>query len=132
MVTRIDRLARSIGDLQDIIRGVKTRAQPSRRQSSPSTPAPRQASASSTCWEFLELRPHIRALKVLCRRPLPIVLASNFWSIRNFFLSHPILTPYYLMPLAMLSLWTLLFSGNARPRIVGSIEIHSPARTNSP
>lgn len=26
-----------------------------------------------------------------------------------FFLTHPIFTPYYLMPLAMLSLWTLLF-----------------------
>lgn len=27
-----------------------------------------------------------------------------------FFLSHPIFTPYYLMPLAILSLWTILFS----------------------
>jgi hypothetical protein len=26
-----------------------------------------------------------------------------------FFLSHPIFTPYYTIPIAMLSLWTLLF-----------------------
>src|SRR6266436_2467345 len=49
MVTRIDRLARSIGDLQDIVRAVKAKG--SRPLSSPSTPAPQRASASSTCWE---------------------------------------------------------------------------------
>jgi hypothetical protein len=27
-----------------------------------------------------------------------------------FFLSHPIFTPYHLMPIAMLSLWSLLFA----------------------
>src|SRR3978361_2337384 len=39
MVTRIDRLARSIGDLQDIVRAVKAKGEPSRPLSSPSTPA---------------------------------------------------------------------------------------------
>ena len=39
-----------------------------------------------------------------------------------FFVSHPIYTPYYIVPIAMLSLWTLLFTtlvprGARRPRI---------------
>ena len=36
------------------------------------------------------------------------IVAVNLVSNLAFFLSHPIFTPYYLMPLAMLSLWTLL------------------------
>jgi hypothetical protein len=27
-----------------------------------------------------------------------------------FFMSHPVFTPYYMIPIAMLSLWTLLFA----------------------
>jgi len=49
MVTRIDRLARSIGDLQDIVRTVRARGATSRRRSSRSTPALRRGNASSTC-----------------------------------------------------------------------------------
>jgi hypothetical protein len=36
------------------------------------------------------------------------IVAVNLVTNLAFFLSHPIFTPYYLMPLAMLSLWTLL------------------------
>ena len=36
------------------------------------------------------------------------IVAVNLIANLAFFLSHPIFTPYYLMPLAMLSLWTLL------------------------
>jgi hypothetical protein len=28
----------------------------------------------------------------------------------SFFLSHPLFTPYYMIPIAMLSLWSLLFA----------------------
>jgi DNA invertase Pin-like site-specific DNA recombinase len=45
VVTRIDRLARSIGDLQDIVRGLKAKGARSRPRSSPSTPARQQGSA---------------------------------------------------------------------------------------
>jgi hypothetical protein len=38
------------------------------------------------------------------------VVALNLITNLAFFLTHPISTSYYLMPLAMLSLWTLLFS----------------------
>jgi hypothetical protein len=45
----------------------------------------------------------LRAQKVLAS-----IVAVNLVTNLAFFLSHPIFTPYYLMPLAMLSLWTLL------------------------
>jgi len=32
-----------------------------------------------------------------------------------FFASHPIFTPYYTIPIAMLSLWSLLFASLMRP-----------------
>jgi hypothetical protein len=32
-----------------------------------------------------------------------------------FFLSHPVFTPYYTIPLAMLSLWSLLFVSLMQP-----------------
>ena len=49
MVTRIDRLARSIGDLQDIVRTIRSRGAALRRASSRSTPARPRVSAFSTC-----------------------------------------------------------------------------------
>lgn len=33
-----------------------------------------------------------------------------------FFLSHPVFTPYYMMPIAMLSMWTLIFASVAEER----------------
>jgi hypothetical protein len=41
-------------------------------------------------------------------RTVASIVAVNLVTNLAFFLSHPIFTPYYLMPLAMLSLWTLL------------------------
>ena len=32
-----------------------------------------------------------------------------------FFLSHPVFTPYYTIPIAMLSLWSLLFAALIQP-----------------
>ncbi len=32
-----------------------------------------------------------------------------------FFLSHPVFTPYYTVPIAMLSVWSLLFASLTQP-----------------
>jgi hypothetical protein len=45
------------------------------------------------------------------RTPVPVVVITNLVCNLAFFLSHPRYTPYYLMPVAMLSLWSLLFNG---------------------
>lgn len=42
--------------------------------------------------------------------PVAVVTAINLAVNLGYFLSHPVFTQYYLMPLAMLSLWSLLFS----------------------
>ncbi len=44
------------------------------------------------------------------RKAAATIVAVNLVSNLAFFLTHPIATPYYLMPTAMLSLWTLLFA----------------------
>jgi hypothetical protein len=51
------------------------------------------------------------ALSWIFREPRTVVsiVLINLTINLLFFLSHPIFTPYYLMPLAMLSLWTLAF-----------------------
>lgn len=41
--------------------------------------------------------------------PIAAIVAVNLAFDLGYFLSHPIFTQYYLMPLAMLSLWSLLF-----------------------
>ncbi len=43
------------------------------------------------------------------RKTVASIAVINIVTNLAFFLTHPIFTPYYLMPLAMLSLWTLLF-----------------------
>ena len=43
-------------------------------------------------------------------RQVAIVLAANLVVNLIFFMTHPIFTPYYIMPIDMLSLWTLLFA----------------------
>jgi hypothetical protein len=50
------------------------------------------------------------ALAAATRKAVPAIVAANLVTNLLFFLSHPIFTPYYLMPLAMLSLWSLLFT----------------------
>ena len=48
-------------------------------------------------------------LRSAVRNLVSVVVITNLvWNLL-FFLSHPIFTPYYLMPVAMLSLWSLLF-----------------------
>lgn len=52
------------------------------------------------------------------RKTAASIVAVNLASNLAFFLTHPISTAYYLMPLVMLSLWTLLFSFLNDPRDV--------------
>jgi hypothetical protein len=48
-------------------------------------------------------------------RKVARVVAINLLVNLAFFLSHPIFTPYYTIPIAMLSLWTLLFASLTVP-----------------
>jgi hypothetical protein len=43
-------------------------------------------------------------------RPVALVVAGNLALNLIFFMTHPIFTPYYIIPIDMLSLWTLLFA----------------------
>ena len=52
----------------------------------------------------------VLALITRAQKAVAAIVVVNLVLNLLFFLSHPIFTPYYLMPLAMLSLWTLLFS----------------------
>jgi hypothetical protein len=52
-------------------------------------------------------------------RRVALVVATNLLVNLVFFMSHPIFTPYYTIPIAMLSLWTLLFAylgADAQPK----------------
>ena len=44
-----------------------------------------------------------------------LVTAANLMVNLAFFLTHPIFTPYYTIPVAMLSLWSLLFAALTAP-----------------
>lgn len=48
-------------------------------------------------------------------RQAAFVVAGNLVVNLGFFLSHPVFTPYYVVPIAMLSLWTLSFARLSRP-----------------
>jgi hypothetical protein len=48
-------------------------------------------------------------------RQAAFVVAGNLVVNLGFFLSHPIFTPYYVVPIAMLSLWTLSFTRLLQP-----------------
>jgi uncharacterized membrane protein len=48
-------------------------------------------------------------------RQVALVTAVNLLVNLVFFASHPIFTPYYTIPIAMLSLWGLLFGSLMRP-----------------
>ena len=60
--------------------------------------------AIAAVWAGLLWRFHRRA------RPITILVTVNLVVNLIFFLSHPIFTPYYIIPIDMLSLWTLLFA----------------------
>lgn len=55
------------------------------------------------------------------KKTVAAIVTVNLITNLLFFLSHSIFTPYYLMPLAMLSLWALLFQGEAPPTATGSM-----------
>jgi hypothetical protein len=48
-------------------------------------------------------------------RRVALVVAANLPVNLAFFMSHPVFTPYYTVPIAMLSLWTLLFASLMHP-----------------
>jgi len=48
-------------------------------------------------------------------RQVALVMAGNLLVNLAFFLSHPVFTPYYTIPIAMLSLWSLLFASLMQP-----------------
>lgn len=48
-------------------------------------------------------------------RQVALVTAANLLVNLAFFLSHPVFTPYYTVPIAMLSLWSLLFASLMQP-----------------
>jgi hypothetical protein len=52
---------------------------------------------------------------LVAMRGVAAVTAGNLFVNLAFFLSHPIVTPYYTIPVAMLSLWTLLFASLIEP-----------------
>lgn len=55
-----------------------------------------------------------------------LVTAGNLLANLAFFMSHPVFTPYYTIPVAMLSLWTLLFACLMQP--AGAVEDDLSAR----
>ena len=54
-----------------------------------------------------------------------LIVACNLAINLAFFLSHPVYTPYYLMPVAMLSLWSLLFCYLTRIRLIAASPVPS-------
>ena len=48
-------------------------------------------------------------------RRVALVTAANLVVNLAFFLSHPVFTPYYIIPIAMLSLWSLSFASLTEP-----------------
>ena len=61
----------------------------------------------STAWLLRAGEGHVRQAA--------LVVAGNLVVNLGFFMSHPIFTPYYVVPIAMLSLWTLSFANLLQP-----------------
>ena len=62
-------------------------------------------------WTALTLRWH----RGNGTRQIALVTAANLLVNLAFFLSHPLFTPYYTVPIALLSLWSLLFASVLQP-----------------
>ncbi len=60
----------------------------------------------AAAWDGADLA--LRSLAV--RRQVALMVAGNLAVNLIFFMTHPIFTPYYIIPIDMLSLWTLLFA----------------------
>ena len=63
-------------------------------------------------------------------RQLALVTATNLLVNLAFFLTHPLFTPYYTIPVAMLSLWSLVFAALMQP--AKSVELAEPGRWTAP
>ena len=63
-------------------------------------------------------------------RQLALVIAGNLVVNLIFFMTHPVFTPYYTIPVAMLSLWTLLFATliPVRESIGDSVAFRQPVK----
>jgi hypothetical protein len=63
-------------------------------------------------------------------RQLALVVAANLVVNLIFFMTHPVFTPYYTIPIGMLSLWTLLFATliPQREAIRDDIELRKPIK----
>ncbi|QOZ48650.1 hypothetical protein XH89_11550 [Bradyrhizobium sp. CCBAU 53340] len=61
-------------------------------------------------WTLWVLRAGTRAA-----RQIALIVSGNLLINLGFFLSHPIFTPYYVVPIAMLSTWTLSFAWLMQP-----------------
>jgi hypothetical protein len=59
-----------------------------------------------------------------------LVVAGNLVVNLIFFITHPVFTPYYMVPVAMLSLWTLLFATliPRRKTIGDSLAVRQPVK----
>ncbi len=77
-------------------------------------------------WAVLILRWRHRS----CKRQATRVVAGNLVVNVIFFMTHPVFTPYYTIPVAMLSLWTLLFATLIphRATIGDSLAFQQPVR----
>jgi hypothetical protein len=49
-------------------------------------------------------------------RSVALLTAANITLNMAYFLTHPVATPYYIMPIAMLSLWSALFAAVLQSR----------------
>ncbi len=56
-------------------------------------------------------------------RLVACIVAGNLLVSMIYFMTHPIFTPYYTIPLAMLSLWSLLFSYLIQDKPVFSVQL---------
>jgi len=63
-------------------------------------------------------------------RQVALVVAGNLVANLIFFMTHPVFTPYYMVPVAMLSLWTLLFATLIpRREVIGdSLALRQPVK----
>jgi hypothetical protein len=69
------------------------------------------------------------------QRHIAGLLAANLFINALFFLTHPVFTPYYMMPIVALSLWTLLFTSiNLQTSQLASLDVidSAPQRGMSP
>ena len=69
----------------------------------------------------------IVALAVNVKKTAASIVAVNIVLNLGFFLTHAISTPYYLMPLAILSIWTLLFFFLQAARLPEHQGVRAPA-----